>query len=207
LVLSGVTQFDLLVAALLLISAAVGFARGATREIAALVALLGAAAFAVFGLPVFTPMLRKIVHPDWLATVATLILVFIGAYIALRLVGGAVAGQIQRSNFIGTLDRSVGLAIGLARGLIVLGALNLMFNAATPEDLQPKWITGATTWPLAQNMGRALKALAPKGLDVAGRLKPAFDRALGDALGDRSATDGYDARQRGEIDDLVEKSR
>jgi len=205
--MSGVTQFDFLVAALLLISAAVGFARGATREILALVALLGAAAVAVFGLPVFAPMLRRLVHPDWLATVATLVGVFIVAYVTLRVIGGAIAGQIQQSNFIGALDRSVGLAIGLARGLIVLGALNLMFNAATPKDLQPHWITGATTWPLAQNMGRALTALAPKGLDIAGRLKPAFDRAVGDALGDRPVTDGYDARQRGEIDDLVEKSR
>ena len=205
--MSGVTQFDFLVAALLLISAAVGFARGATREILALVALLGAAAIAVFGLPVFAPMLRRLVHPDWLATVATLVGVFIVAYVTLRVIGGAIAGQIQQSNFIGALDRSIGLAIGLARGLIVLGALNLMFNAATPKDLQPHWITRATTWPLAQNMGRALTALAPKGLDIAGRLKPAFDRAVGDALGDRPVTDGYDARQRGEIDDLVEKSR
>jgi len=204
---NGVTQFDLLVAALLLISAAIGFIRGAAREIAALVALVGAAAFAVFGLPVFSPLVRHVVHPDWLGAVATLVLVFLVTYILLRLVGGAFARQIQQSNLIGTLDRSIGLAIGLARGLIVLGALNLMFNAATPKDLQPHWITGATTWPLAQNMGRLLTALAPQGLDVAGRLKPAFDRAVGDALGDRPVTDGYDARQRGEIDDLVEKSR
>lgn len=205
--MNGVTQFDLLVAALLLISAAIGFTRGAAREIAALVALVGAAAFAVFGLPVFSPLVRQVVHPDWLGAVATLVLVFLVTYILLRLVGGALARQIQQSNFIGTLDRSIGLAIGLARGLIVLGALNLMFNAATPKDLQPHWITGATTWPLAQNIGRLLIALAPNGLDIAGRLKPAFDRAVGDALGDRTTTDGYDARQRGEIDDLVEKSR
>jgi len=204
---NGVTQFDLLVAALLLISAAIGFTRGAAREIAALVALVGAAAFAVFGLPVFSPLVRHVVHPDWLGAVATLVLVFLVTYILLRLVGGAFARQIQKSNLIGTLDRSIGLAIGLARGLIVLGALNLMFNAATPKDLQPHWITGATTWPLAQNMGRLLTALAPSGLDIAGRLKPAFERAVGDALGDRTTTDGYDARQRGEIDDLVEKSR
>jgi membrane protein required for colicin V production len=207
LVVNGVTQFDLIVAVLLLLSAAVGFARGATREIAALIALVGAAAFAMYGLPVFSPMVRHIVHPDWLAAVATLVLIFLVTYILLRLVGGALARQIQQSNFVGTLDRSIGLVIGLARGLIVLGALNLMFNAATPKDLQPHWIVGATTWPLAQNMGRLLTALAPQGMDVAARLKPAFDRAVGDALGDRPVTGGYDARQRGEIDDLVEKSR
>ena len=78
------------------------------------------------------------------------------------------------------------------RGLIVLGVLFLMFNAATPEDLRPKWITGAQTWPLATNMGRVLDELAPKGRDVAGRLKPAFDRAVS---GDRTATDAYEARE------------
>ncbi len=205
--MNGLTQFDFIVAALLLISAAVGFARGAVREIAALVALVVASAFAVFGLPLLAPMMRQVVHPDWLATVAALIGTFLVTYVALRYVGGALARQVQQSNFIGTLDRSIGFAIGLARGLIVLGALNLMFNAATPSDLKPRWIVGAATWPLAQEMGRLLTAMAPQGLDVAGRLKPAFDRAVGDALGDRPATDGYDARQRGEIDDLVEKSR
>jgi membrane protein required for colicin V production len=132
-------------------------------------------------------------------------------YVVLRLVGAAIARRVQETQFLGTLDRSIGLAIGLARGLIVLGALNLMFNAATPKDLQPHWIVGSTTWPLAQNMGRMLSALAPKGLDIAGRLKPAFDRALHssghDALDDRLKSEGYDARQRREIEDLVEKSR
>lgn len=209
------TQFDLLVFALLAISAAVGFARGAAREIAALVALVIAAAAAIFTLAPASHAARRMVHPDWLAAAAALIVVFLVTYIVMRLIGLAIARQIQEARFVGALDRSVGLAIGLARGLIVLGALNLMFNAATPKDLQPHWIVGATTWPLAEDMGKALKALAPKGLDIAGRLKPAFDRAVHsavrdaahDALDDRLKSEGYDARQRGEIEDLVEKSR
>ena len=209
------TQFDLLVFALLAISAAVGFARGAAREIAALVALVSAAAVAIFTLAPASHVARRMVHPDWLAAAAALIVVFLVTYIVLRLIGLGVARRIQEARFIGSLDRSVGLAIGLARGLIVLGALNLMFNAATPKDLQPHWIVGATTWPLAQDMGKVLKAMAPKGLDIAGRLKPAFDRAVHnavhdaahDALDDRLKSEGYDARQRGEIEDLVEKSR
>jgi membrane protein required for colicin V production len=202
-----VTQFDFIVLGLLLISAAVGFARGAAREIAAMVALVAAAAVAVFGLPLFGPMARNLVRPDWLGTAVGLLVVFGVTYVALRLIGAGVARRVQETDVLGALDRTMGLLIGLIRGLVVLGALNLMFNAATPKDLQPRWIVGSTTWPLAQNMGRLLTALAPKGLDIAGRLKPAFDRAVGDALGDRPATDGYDARQRGGIDDLVEKSR
>lgn len=201
------TQLDFIVLGLLAISAFVGFTRGAVREIAALVALLFASALTIFGLPVFAPFARKLVHPDWLGTAAALVGVFLIAYLALRLIGAGIARAIQATDLLGALDRSLGLLIGLGRGLIVLGALYLMFMAATPTDLQPRWITEAKTWPLARNMGNMLKALAPQGLDIAGRLRPAFDKALRDGTGDRSVTDGYEAPQRSDPEDLVEKSR
>ncbi len=189
------TQFDVLVLGLLAISGFVGFARGAVREIFALVALVFAAGLAIFGLPVFGPIFRDLIRPGWLGTAATLVVVFAIAFIALRLIGAGVARQVQSTQMLGFLDRSLGLLIGLGRGLIVLGALYLMFNAATPEDLRPKWITGARSWPVASNMGRLLESLAPQGLDLAGRLKPAFDRAVGEGSGDRSATEAYEARE------------
>ncbi|WP_372784709.1 CvpA family protein [Phenylobacterium sp.] len=205
------TQFDIIILVLLGISALVGFWRGAVAEIAAIVALVVAAVLAIYSLPITAPFGHKLFHSDWLAAAFALIATFVVIYVALRLIGGAIARRVQETRFLGTLDRSVGLAIGLVRGLIVLGAFNLMFNAATPKDLQPHWIVGSTTWPLAQNMGRMLSALAPKGLDIADRLKPAFDRALHstahEALDDRLKSEGYDARQRREIEDLVEKSR
>jgi membrane protein required for colicin V production len=190
-----VTQFDIIVLVLFAISAAVGFARGAVREIVALAALFLAAGLAIFGLPAFAPLFRHAIHPNWLATLAALVVVFGVAFVALRLIGAGIARAVQSTQMLGFLDRSLGLLIGLARGLIVLGALFLMFNAATPQDLRPHWITGARTWPLASNTGRLLQSLAPQGLDLAGRLKPAFARAVHDASGDRSTTDGYEARE------------
>jgi len=201
------TKLDYIVLALFLISGLVGFARGAAREVAAMVALLGGVAAAVFGLRGAAPIAARLVHPQWLAAVAALVVVFLLVYIVLRLAGAALARRIHGTNVLGTLDRTIGLLIGLVRGMVVLGALYLMFIAATPPDLQPKWITGARTWPLAREMARLLEAAAPQGMDVAGRLKPLFVRAARDPSGDRKATGGYDARQRGEIDDLVEKSR
>lgn len=201
-----VTQLDVIVLALLAVSAAVGFARGAVREIFALVALVAAAGLAVFGLPVFGPMVRDVIHPPWLGTAAALVLVFAVAFIALRLIGAGVARQVQSTQMLGFLDRSLGLLIGLGRGLIVLGALYLMFNAATPQDLRPKWITGAQTWPVARNMGRLIEQLTPQGLDLAGRMKPAVDRAVRDGSGDRSTTEGYEAIKPAEPD-APERSR
>ena len=188
------TQFDFIVLGLLLISAAVGFARGAVREVFALLALVAAAGLSIFGLPVFGPLVRDVVKPEWLGTAASLVLVFVVAFVALRLIGAAIARRVQNTQMLGFLDRSLGLLIGLGRGLIVLGALFLMFNAATPQDLRPKWITEAQTWPLATSMGGLILKLAPQGLDIAGRMKPAFVRAVGDGSGDRTASDRYEAR-------------
>jgi len=208
------TQFDLLVFVLLAISAAVGFARGAAREIAALVALIGAALIAIFTLTASARAARHFIRTEWLAAGCALLVVFLVVYVILRIVGAALARRIQETRFVGALDRSVGLAIGLVRGLIVLGALELMFVAATPEDLRPHWIVGATTWPLAQDMGKALKAVAPQGLDIAQRLRPALAKSFQDAthdaarqaLDDRLKKEGYDAPQRARIEDLVEKN-
>ncbi len=207
----GLTQFDIVVLIGLLISAAIGFARGAVIEVISLVALVAAAICAVYGLPLAAPIAHKLVHIDWLATVLALVVVFVIVFAAIRLAGAVIARQLHETYFIGTLDRSLGLAVGLLRGLLLLGILNLMFNAATPTDLQPHWIVGSTTWPLAQDMGKLVTRLTPQGLDLAGRLKPAFDHALHDAkhdaIDDRLKSEGYDARQRREIEDLVEKSR
>lgn len=189
------TQLDFIVLALLGISAAIGFSRGAVREVFALVALVVAAGVALFGLPVFTPMVRGALGPGWLSTAAALVGVFIVTFVALRLIGAGVARQVQNTQILGFLDRSLGLLIGLGRGLIVLGALYLAFNAATPQDLRPKWITGARSWPVASNMGRLLEYLTPQGMDLAGRIKPAVDRAVRDASGDRTTTEGYEALQ------------
>ncbi|MFC3070211.1 CvpA family protein [Phenylobacterium soli] len=201
------TQFDLIVAVLLLISAGVGWLRGAVREVAAMIALVAAAFLAIFGLPSTAPLARHLIHTQWLAATAALIGVFLVTYGLLRLIGAGIAQRVQKTHVLGLLDRTLGLGIGLVRGLVVLGGLYLMFNAATPKDLRPHWITGSATWPVAEHMGGLMTELAPRGLDLAGRLKPAFERAVKDGSRDRNASTGYDARQRGEIDDLVEKSR
>lgn len=201
----ALSKLDYIVLGLLLISALVGFLRGAVREVAAIVALLGAAALAVFALPYSAPFARHLLHPAWLGGLAALLGVFLATYIVLRLMGAALARRVQQTDVLGALDRTLGLLIGLVRGLVVLGALFLMFNAATPADLQPSWILGARTWPLARTMGHILQAAAPKRLDQAGRrLKPAFDQAFGGRSDDRNATERYEAPQRG---DELEKSR
>lgn len=201
------TLFDIIALSLLAVSGIAGFVRGGAREMVTVLALIGAAIVSVYALRYTGPLARQAIDPDWTANVAAILVVFVVVYIVLRLTGGGLAKTIQATEVLGFLDRSVGLGFGLLRALVVLGAFNLAFNAATPADRVPQWISGAALYPLTTAVAQVLKAFAPKGLDMAGRLKPAIADVVNDGDSDSSAGRGYDARDRSGIDDLVEKSR
>ncbi|MDO8409205.1 MAG: CvpA family protein [Phenylobacterium sp.] len=201
------TLFDIMALTLLAVSGGVGFFRGAVREMATVLALLVAAAAALWGLRFSGPLLRGMLEPVWAANVAAVLLVFVVIYIALRLIGGRIANRVQATNVLGFLDRVIGAGFGLIRSLVVLGAFHLALTAVAPPERIPQWIAGAALYPLTQAAGEVLKAFAPRGLDVADRLRPAITDAVRDGAGDPPSEEGYDVRARDDIDDLVEKSR
>ena len=201
------TLFDVIALALLAVSAGVGFFRGAVREMATVLALLVAAAIALWGLRLSGPLAREVMEPAWAANVAAIVVVFTVVYIVLRLLGGGLANRVQATNVLGFLDRLIGAGFGLLRSLVVLGAFSLALNAATPPERMPAWITGAALYPLTRAAGGVLKTFAPKGFDVADRLRPAISDAVRDGAGDPPSEEGYDERARDSIDELVEQSR
>ncbi len=197
------TLFDIIALSLLAVSGIAGFVRGGAREMVTVLALVIGAISAVYALRYTGPIARQALEPDWTANVAAVLITFVVVYVVLRLVGGGLVEKIQATEILGFLDRTVGLGFGLLRALVVLGAFNLAFNAATPPERVPQWISGAALYPLTTGVAQVLKAFAPKGLDMAGRLKP----ALADAVGAPSNDQGYDERERSRVDDLVETSR
>lgn len=197
------TAFDVIAALILLVSGAIGFARGAMRELVTMGALLISGAAAIFGLRFTGPLFRSFIEPSWAGTTAAVLVVFVILYILLRLVGANLTQRIHETQTLGMLDRSIGVGFGLIRALVVLGAFNLVFHAATPEDRTPRWVTNSALWPLSEVSGKALKSFAPKGGKMAGQLAPAIEKAVRDGARD----EGYDADQRRSVDDLVEKSR
>ncbi len=203
--------FDIIVLAGLLISAAFGFWQGATREMVGVISLVAAVMAAVYGLRFTGPLARHLIHPDWAGTVVAVVMTFIAVYAGLRLLGAGLARSIRDTQVLGMLDRSIGLGFGLIRALVFLGLFNLAFTAATPPSLMPGWLTGSTFYPLSETSGQILRRLAPQGADLAGKLTPALTDAVRDGSAkpsrDLPGDRGYDARERGQIDDLVEKSR
>lgn len=196
------TQFDIIVFVIILVSAFIGFMRGATRELITAFSFIVAVVLALLLLRVTGPVGRALMDPDWLGIGIALVLTFLVAYIALRVVGGQLANRIHQSGGLGSLDRTMGVGIGLVRALVVLGAFHLLYTAATPVTRSPEWIKGAALYPLTAASGKMLMALAPEGQAAAGKIRPAIEKAVREGTGE--------APQDSELksaDDLVERPR
>lgn len=204
------TLFDYIAGGLLLISGLVGYARGATREVTTVIAFVLAAIIAVYGLRFTGPIAAHSIHTAWIANTVAVLVSFVVVYIVLRMIGGALTQGVRQTGLSG-LDRILGFAIGLVRGLVVMGVFVLMMSAATPAERMPVWITRATLYPLAAAAADALKAFAPRGLkvahDIAPTMEPAVENAVTGSAHKPSRRGGYTDDQRKALDDLVEKSR
>jgi membrane protein required for colicin V production len=215
----GLTGFDFIAGAILLVSGLVGLARGATRELVTVIAFITAVVGSIFALRFSAPLARHFIHTAWLAHIAALIVVFIIVYVIVRLIGGQLTRGVRQTGLSG-FDRVLGGVIGLARGVVVVGVLVLLIRAATPPERMPHWFTHARVYPMANAAGSALRAFAPKGMEFARQVAPSVENALtsDEQDGDESGNDataphqasgrhGNTVKERKALDDLVEKSR
>jgi membrane protein required for colicin V production len=201
------TQFDLIVLVIILVSAFIGFVRGATRELVTAFSFIVAAVLSLLLLRITGQLGRALLDPDWLGVAAALVVTFLIAYVALRVAGGQLSKGIHANTGLGSIDRAAGVGIGIVRAIVVLGAFNLVFNAATPAARSPQWIKGAALYPLTAASGKMLMAFAPQGQAAAGKLRPAIEKAVREGAGEMPRGEGYDERELESVDDLVEKSR
>jgi len=199
------TLFDIIAGLLLLASGVFGFIRGFTREVTTVLAFIAAAVIAVWALRYTGPLVRDAIHTPWLAYTAAVLAVFIIAYVVLRLLAGQLTQRVRQTTALSSLDRVLGLGVGLVRGVVIVAAFALLITVSTPKERMPPWLTKARLWPLANASASVLKTVAPDGLkmakDVAPSVRDAFEK--GAKKGDR----GYDERQRRSMDDVVEKTR
>ena len=181
--------FDLAAGLVLIVSAAVGWIRGASREVATVAALAIAAVAAIVALRFSGPIARHAIHTTWIANVAAILLVFVAVYVLLRVAATALTRRIHQTRGLGGLDRTIGAGFGLARALVLLGLASLIINAIVPADRMPAWISGAFLYPVASASGQALKAFAPEGVHLAHQVTPVVSNAIsstGDEGGNRS---------------------
>ncbi|WP_371398576.1 CvpA family protein [Algimonas porphyrae] len=120
--------FDTVVLVVLLISALYAFARGFMREIISIAALLFAAVATLFVWGQFRFAIRDVISPtelaDGILILGTGFLSYFIAAVILAKIGKTIGGEKP-----GLIDRLLGAAFGIARGLLI-AALFVMFWSA-----------------------------------------------------------------------------
>ena len=154
------TALDIFVILLLGGAALVGFVRGFVHEVLALAAwVVGIAALKLF----HTPLQEKLIGPvgtEAGASVLAFALLFLPAYIGVKLFARAV-GAKSRKSILGPVDRLLGGGFGMVKGLAGATLFFLLANLATDmiyggDADRPEWMTDSRTYPLLNATGRAV---------------------------------------------------
>ena len=155
------TGYDLFAVIVILFSAMAGWVRGGAREIISLFSFVLAALVALIALPVTGPLGRSVFDPDWVGTVLAAVLTFFLIYFGVRLIGACASKSMRDHERLGPVDRSIGVAFGFIRALVLLGVIHLIFYAAQTPDRVPGWYREAAVHPVATAGARIIQAVLP----------------------------------------------
>jgi len=155
------TGFDVIAILVILASAAAGWVRGGTREIITLLSFVLAAFIALVALPITAPIGRAIIDPDWAGTIAAAVASFLLVYFGIRIFGSILSKRAQAHPQLGGLDRILGVFIGAARSLVLLGAIHLVIVAAMPGERTPRWLSEAALRPVTAGAAKLIQVVLP----------------------------------------------
>ncbi|MBU6443525.1 MAG: CvpA family protein [Alphaproteobacteria bacterium] len=171
---------DLLVVAVILVSAVFAAYRGFVQETLSILAWAAAAFSALYFGPPLGHMLSGAVSP-WVAMLLGYASAFLVVVIPLGFISYRFSENVRRSP-VHTLDRSLGFAFGVVRGLVIIGVVYLVFSIFVPVPRQPSWISQARLYPLIQKTGDVLATLVPdQGIGGRQLIRPEPRRAEGRA--------------------------
>lgn len=152
---------DIIVIAVVLLSALLALARGFLREALSIAGWIAAALFAFWAFPLAQPLAQDLIASEMIANVAAGAGLFVGALILFTALSLLISRAVHGSMFA-ALDRSLGLLFGALRGafIVSLAYLVLAFLVPNPAD-HPPWIREARTLPLVQQGAELIAQFIP----------------------------------------------
>ena len=181
------TGFDAFAILVILASAAAGWVRGATRELITLFSFVLAAFISLIALPLTSRIGRAMIDPDWAGSIFAAIAMFLLIYFGIRIFGSILSKRAQAHPQLGGVDRLMGIFIGAARSLVLLGAIHLVIVAAMPGERTPRWLSEAALRPVSAGAARVIQFILPgigRGADA---ITPIVDSSVRRGFSDDAA--------------------
>ncbi len=140
---------DIIVVAIIGLSALFGFIRGFLREILSIGAWIVAGLATYFGLPPLRPFAHQYISHELIADVATGVAIFLVVLVVASVISHVITRSVRESS-LGALDRSLGLLFGIARGALIVSVALLIFDNFYAPENRPQWIKDARTLPAVE---------------------------------------------------------
>lgn len=166
----SMTAFDAIIIAVVIMSALMAFSRGFMRELATLGALFFASIAGYFAHLYFRDSVSAILPdslPDITADALIIAIAFLIVYIIVRILGGRFTKLIQGPEEITMVDRLVGFAFGVVRGLALPFLLAVVFINLVPSEAVPEFVSKSASYPYFERTAAALNATVPEIADKA----------------------------------------
>jgi membrane protein required for colicin V production len=160
---------DVVVIAVVGVSAIIAFLRGFVREMLTVGSWIGAAFVTVYGLNPLLPHMEGWIANKTVALGATVAVLFIGSLIVFSVISHQLAKFVQGSA-LSAVDRSLGVAFGVLRGAILVSLAYLLFMWFKPDGTP--MLQQAKTLPMMEQCAEMLKNIVPS--DLGNRLPTEF---------------------------------
>lgn len=179
-----ITFLDVLVILTVLVSAGYAAWKGFLWETLTIFDWLAAAFGCLYFGPYLVPMAKGMIATPWIASLVAYAVVFLVLFIPLSFMSHRFSESVKNSP-IGPLDRALGIAFGVVRGLAVAALAYLAYTYFVPVPSQGRWVREARSLPILQSSSQVILSLVPQRArrDFTLEAGPA-PRRSGDAIGD-----------------------
>ena len=169
-----INPVDLAILGIMLLSAIFSWVRGFTGEVLAVASWAAASVAAYYLHPMALAYLTPIIPNPKLALAAAIASVFLLTLIFVSLITTKLSDLILDSA-IGTLDRTLGLLFGAARGLLIAIVAFMFFDTLVGEKSQPDWLRDARLRPVLKVSSEAIFAAMPDNPEFLAPFRKAID--------------------------------
>jgi membrane protein required for colicin V production len=155
-----ITLLDIILIAVMLVSALLAMVRGFMREVLSITAWILAAGATLYSYSKLYPLATSYFNSSVVAAVAVIGGVFLLTLLIVSVLTIRISDMVLDSR-VGALDRTLGFLFGLARGLAIVVIAYMFFDWLVPDRSKPDWVLNAKSRVVLSSTGDWIKAQLP----------------------------------------------
>ncbi len=156
--------FDVIVVAVIVVSAIMSLGRGLVREATSVISFIIGGLVAYYALVLFEKPLSGVIPESWPSITPAAILVVVGflaAYSLAAFLGARVSRLIHSNPEIGLVDRLAGAVFGVARGCLAVILFILLMQQVLPDDATPRFVAESASYGILSGAAEWIRDHVP----------------------------------------------